>query len=137
MASRRPFRDVTLFAHIPVSQDPAHRFVPAGRLARAQGAASEPDAMNFAYGTRYLDRPDAFKVEPRALGHRDRQAVRGVALLPLPGLSEFGSIRDAAPVACVRLVHALQVARPPCRACCRPSRRSNRARPSQRGWFRF
>lgn len=104
MASRRPLRDVTVFAHIPDSQDLAHRFVPAGRLARAQGAAGEPDAMNFAYGTRYLDRPDAFEVEPRALGLRDRQAVRGVALFPLPGLNEFGGIRDAAPDAWGRRV---------------------------------
>ena len=104
MASSRPLSDVAVFAYIADSQEHAHRFVPAGRLKRAAGAAGEPEPVSFAYGTRYLDRPDAFEVEPRALGLRDRQAVRGVALFPLPGLHEFGGIRDAAPDAWGRRV---------------------------------
>lgn len=104
MASRRPLRDVAVFAHLADSQEHEHRFVPAGRLSRAAGAGAEPDAVSFAYGLRYLDRPDAFEVEPRALGLRDRQAARGVDLYPLAGLTEFGGIRDAAPDAWGRRV---------------------------------
>jgi serine/threonine-protein kinase HipA len=60
--------------------------------------------MSFRYGLRYLDRPSAFEVDPRALSLRGRQSVRGVALFPLPGLSEFGGLRDAAPDAWGRRV---------------------------------
>ena len=61
-------------------------------------------AQSFTYGLRYLARSEAFEVDPRALSLRDRGAVRGAALFPLPGLDEFGGIRDAAPDAWGRRV---------------------------------
>jgi len=53
-------------------------------------------ASTFAYGTRYLDRPDAIEVDPVSLGIHD-DSVKGKRLLPVNALTGFGGIRDAAP----------------------------------------
>jgi serine/threonine-protein kinase HipA len=99
---------VAVFAHLTEGASPALRFVPAGLLRREattlRQTPDRPPAQSFIYGLRYLERRDAFEVDPVALSLRDRAAVRGVALFPLPGLDEFGGIRDAAPDAWGRRV---------------------------------
>lgn len=55
-------------------------------------------ASSFAYGTRYLDRPDAIEVDPVSLPiHEDKDSVKGKLLYPVNALKSFGGIRDAAP----------------------------------------
>jgi serine/threonine-protein kinase HipA len=71
-------------------------FVPAG-LATLTETSQGVEASFFAYGTRYLDRPGAFEVDPVSLSLADREAVRGKRLFPANGLPQFGGIRDAAP----------------------------------------
>lgn len=60
-------------------------------------------ASSFAYGLRYLDRPDAIEVDPVSLGIHG-EPVKGSRLLPVNGLTGFGGIRDAAPDAWGRRV---------------------------------
>lgn len=106
-------QEVAVFAHIAEGPQRAQRFVPAGLLRREAPGAAQTAAMSFRYGLRYLDRPEAFEVDPRALSLRDRQTVRGAALFPLPGLEEFGGIRDAAPDAWGRRVIESKLRVPP------------------------
>lgn len=89
-------RDVFVFAHLPQG------WAPAGRLSITQ----ERDvlASRFAYGTRYIDRPDAFEIDPVNLSLADKPRVRGVELFPVNQLTQFGGIRDAAPDAWGRRV---------------------------------
>ena len=61
-------------------------------------------ASTFAYGLRYLERPNAVEVDPVSLSIRDKSAVRGKALFPPNNLLSFGGIRDAAPDAWGRRV---------------------------------
>ena len=61
-------------------------------------------ASTFAYGTRYIDRPDAFELDPVSLSLADKPRVRGVELFPVNQLTQFGGIRDAAPDAWGRRV---------------------------------
>lgn len=89
-------RDVFVFAHL------TQGWAPAGRLSITQ----ERDvlASSFAYGTRYMDRPDAFEIDPVSLSLADKPRVRGAELFPANQLTQFGGIRDAAPDAWGRRV---------------------------------
>lgn len=89
--------ELAVFAHI------ASGFVPAG-LVELIESNTEVQASSFAYGTRYLDRPEAFEVDPVSLSLRDKAAVRAVRLFPVNQLTQFGGIRDAAPDAWGRRV---------------------------------
>ncbi|WP_240538367.1 hypothetical protein [Rhodoferax sp. PAMC 29310] len=40
-------------------------------------------ASRFAYGTRYIERPDAFEIDPVSLGLADKARVRGAELFPI------------------------------------------------------
>ena len=77
-------------------------WAPAGRLALTQ--EREVVASRFAYGTRYIERPDAFELDPVSLGWADKARVRGAELFPIHQLTQFGGIRDAAPDAWGRRV---------------------------------
>jgi serine/threonine-protein kinase HipA len=98
-------RDLIVFAHLAGSEN---RFVPAGRLTLTEAPAPNPAARElasaFAYGTRYLERPDSFELDPVSLSLTDRSAVRGQLLYPVNALPEFGGLRDAAPDAWGRRV---------------------------------
>lgn len=89
-------RSVFVFAHLPQG------WAPAGRLSLTQ--ERDVVASSFAYGTRYIERPDAFEIDPVSLRLADRQSVRGVELFPVNQLTQFGGIRDAAPDAWGRRV---------------------------------
>ena len=88
--------DVFVFAHL------LQGWAPAGRLTLTQDR--DLVASRFAYGTRYIDRPDAFEVDPVSLSLKDRLRVRGAELFPVNQLTQFGGIRDAAPDAWGRRV---------------------------------
>ena len=88
--------DVFIFAHL------SQGWAPAGRLSLTQ--EREVVASRFAYGTRYIDRPDAFEIDPVSLGLKDRLRVRGQEMFPINQLTQFGGIRDAAPDAWGRRV---------------------------------
>lgn len=88
--------EVFVFAHL------SQGWAPAGRLALTQ--EREVVASSFAYGTRYIERPDAFEIDPVSLSLADRLHVRGAELFPINQLAQFGGIRDAAPDAWGRRV---------------------------------
>lgn len=95
--------ELFVFAHLGAH---APAFVPAGRaiLTEQDGRVA---ASEFAYGSRYLDRAEAFDIDPVSLGLRDwtsRAALKGQRLQPAAGLAEFGGLRDAAPDAWGRRV---------------------------------
>lgn len=98
-------RDLFVFAYLAGTEN---RFVPAGRLTLTEAPDPNPAARElasaFAYGTRYLDRPDSFELDPVSLSLEDRPAVRGQLLYPVNALPEFGGLRDAAPDAWGRRV---------------------------------
>ena len=98
-------RNLITFAYLAGQEG---RFVPAGRLTLTEAPSPNPAtrklASEFAYGTRYLERPEAFELDPLSLSLTDRQAVRGQLLFPVNGLPEFGGLRDAAPDAWGRRV---------------------------------
>lgn len=98
-------RDLFVFAYLAGAEN---RFVPAGRLTLTEAPSPNPTARElasaFAYGTRYLDRPDSFELDPVSLSLTDRAAVRGQLLYPDNALPEFGGLRDAAPDAWGRRV---------------------------------
>ena len=98
-------RDVIVFAHLAGQEN---RFVPAGRLTLTETSSPNPAARElasaFAYGTRYLERPDRFELDPVSLGLEDPAAVRDQRLYPTNALPEFGGLRDAAPDAWGRRV---------------------------------
>ena len=77
--------------------------VPAGLLTLLEESAVTR-GTDFTYGLRYLDRPNAIEVDPVSLSLRDKDAIRGVQLYPVVGLTLFGAIRDAAPDAWGRRV---------------------------------
>jgi len=89
-------RDVFVFAHL------SQGWAPAGRLSITQ--QRDVLASRFAYGTRYIERPDAFEIDPVSLSLTDKPRVRGVELFPANQLTQFGGIRDAAPDAWGRRV---------------------------------
>lgn len=92
-------RKLAVFAYLP--DEPMA--VPAGLLTLEEEGVTQRGAA-FVYGLRYLERVNAVEVDPVSLGLRDRDAVRGVELYPVPGLALFGAIRDAAPDAWGRRV---------------------------------
>ena len=98
-------RDLIVFAYLA---GPENRFVPAGRLTLTEAPTPNPAARElasaFAYGTRYLERPDSFELDPVSLSLTDRAAVRGQLLYPVNALPDFGGLRDAAPDAWGRRV---------------------------------
>ncbi|MDR0933654.1 MAG: HipA domain-containing protein [Burkholderiaceae bacterium] len=90
-------RTLFVFAHINGG------FVPAGQLGMTEQGI-QLLASEFAYGQRYLDRAEAFEIDPVGLSLRDKDAVRARLLAPPNGLPFFGGIRDAAPDAWGRRV---------------------------------
>lgn len=98
-------RDLFVFAYLPGLES---RFVPAGRLTLTEVVSPNPAARElasaFAYGIRYIERPESFELDPVSLSLQDRSAVRGHLLYPVNGLTEFGGLRDAAPDAWGRRV---------------------------------
>ncbi|MFZ2854825.1 MAG: HipA domain-containing protein [Rhodocyclaceae bacterium] len=98
-------RDLIVFAYLAGQEN---RFVPAGRLTLTEAPSPNPVARElasaFAYGTRYLERPDSFELDPVSLSLTERSAVRGQLLYPVNALPEFGGLRDAAPDAWGRRV---------------------------------
>jgi len=88
----------TLFVFAHLEQG----WAPAGRLSLTQ--ARDVVASRFAYGTRYIDRADAFEIDPVSLGLANKPRVRGAELFPINQLTQFGGIRDAAPDAWGRRV---------------------------------
>jgi len=103
LATRRALHRVAVFAHIPDQTERRHHFVPAGLLDRER-AGVDQQTLSFAYGLRYLKRPDAFDVDPRALALGRARAHPGMRWFPSPEVREFGGIRDAAPDAWGRRV---------------------------------
>jgi serine/threonine-protein kinase HipA len=89
-------RTLFVFAHL------TEGWAPAGRLSLTQ--EREVVASSFAYGTRYIDRPDAFEIDPVSLSLADKPRVRGAELFPINQLTQFGGVRDAAPDAWGRRV---------------------------------
>jgi serine/threonine-protein kinase HipA len=79
------------------------QWVPCGRLILTEDGPKLL-ASAFAYGLRYLERPNALEVDPVSLSIQDKSAVRGKALFPPNNLTSFGGIRDAAPDAWGRRV---------------------------------
>lgn len=95
-----------VFIHLPGELEA----VPAGRLTLTE-QGTELVAARFAYGRRYLARPNALPVDPVSL---PLDAGRGgVDLLPPAGLTLFGAIRDAAPDAWGRRVIENRLRAPP------------------------
>jgi serine/threonine-protein kinase HipA len=86
-----------IFAHLD------GQFVPAGRITLAEQNV-ELLASTFAYGSRYLNRPQAFELDPIGLSLKNKAETRGRLLVPPNGLTFFGGIRDAAPDAWGRRV---------------------------------
>lgn len=91
-----PQRSLYVFTHL------TEGWAPAGRLSLTQ--ERDVVASSFAYGTRYIERPDAFEIDPVSLSLRDLARVRGAELFPVNQLTQFGGIRDAAPDAWGRRV---------------------------------
>lgn len=104
MARKRS--EAYVFSHI--GQADGHRFVPSGVLGLTEtGGANLSNrelASDFAYGTGYLARQQAFELDPVSLAFADREGIKGKVLFPINGLSEFGGLRDAAPDAWGRRV---------------------------------
>ena len=81
-----PQRTLFVFTHLNEG------WAPAGRLSLTQ--EREVLASSFAYGTRYIDRPDAFDIDPVSLSLADKTRVRGAELFPVqqlarPSLRQF------------------------------------------------
>ena len=89
-------QQLTIFTHL------GEGWAPCGRLTLTEEGPALL-ASSFAYGLRYLDRPDAIEVDPVSLGIHG-EPVKGRRLLPVNGLTGFGGIRDAAPDAWGRRV---------------------------------
>jgi len=106
--------DVVVFSH--VAQPDGNRFVPSGILGLTESDGANVQnrelASEFAYGTRYILRTEAFELDPVSLAFGDREAIKGKALHPVNGLGEFGGIRDAAPDAWGRRVIEAQLKAP-------------------------
>lgn len=90
-------RSLYVFAHLDGG------FAPAGKLDLTE-QAKPLAASAFAYGQRYIDRPNALEIDPVGLSLRNKDDVRGKRLVPPNGLTFFGGIRDAAPDAWGRRV---------------------------------
>ena len=71
-------------------------WAPAGLLEMTEEGVSL-QASSFAYGLRYLGRPNAIEVDPVSLSLARKDEIRGKMNFPAGGLTQFGGIRDAAP----------------------------------------
>lgn len=71
-------------------------FVPAGLLTLTEVGA-QLKASEFAYGTRYIDRPGAVEADPISLSLKDKESLCGKGAFPANWLPFFGGILDAAP----------------------------------------
>ena len=78
-------------------------WAPAGLLEMTEEGVSL-QASSFAYGLRYLGRPNAIEVDPVSLSLARKDEIRGKMNFPAGGLTQFGGIRDAAPDAWGRRV---------------------------------
>lgn len=90
-------RSLYVFAHLDGG------FIPAGKLGLTE-RGNQLVASSFAYGQRYIERPNALEIDPIGLSLRDKRAVRAKLLVPPNGLTFFGGIRDATPNAWGRRV---------------------------------
>ena len=88
---------LAVFAHLE------GQWAPAGLLKLTEDG-SQVLASEFAYGLRYVERPNALEVDPVSLSLADRAAIKGVVINPPNALPLFGGIRDAAPDAWGRRV---------------------------------
>ncbi|HEY6456806.1 MAG TPA: HipA domain-containing protein [Steroidobacteraceae bacterium] len=95
-----------VFIYLPGQTDS----VPAGRLELIE-PGTELTASRFAYGLRYLRRPNSLPVDPIALPLGE--ASEGAELVPPANLTLFGAIRDAAPDAWGRRVIENRLRAPP------------------------
>jgi serine/threonine-protein kinase HipA len=95
-----------VFIHLPGETDA----VPAGRLVMLE-EGTQLTGSRFAYGLRYLRRPNALPVDPIGLPLAKGQG--GVDLLPPSTLPLFGAVRDAAPDAWGRRVIENRLHAPP------------------------
>jgi len=95
----------TVFIHLPE----ATAAVPAGRLSMAENGI-EVRASRFAYGRRYVQRPQAVPVDPISLplGEGD-----DADFVPVNGLALFGALRDATPDSWGRRVIENKLRAPP------------------------
>lgn len=89
-------RELFVFSHL------SNGFVPAGRLTLTE--EKELISSSFIYGTRYIERPDKFEIDPVSLSLATPQEIRGMELFPVNQLNHFGGVRDAAPDAWGRRV---------------------------------
>lgn len=92
-------RNLAVFAYLPGETTA----VPAGLLTMEEESAVQKGAA-FVYGLRYIERANALEIDPVSLSLRNKDLVRGIELHPVPGLTLFGAIRDAAPDAWGRRV---------------------------------
>jgi len=90
-------RSLYVFAHLDGA------FVPAGKLDLTE-QDNQLLASTFAYGQRYIERPNAIEIDPIGLSLQQMENVKGKLLVPPNGLAFFGGIRDAAPDAWGRRV---------------------------------
>lgn len=90
-------RELAVFAFLD------DEFVPAGLLTLTEDG-TQLNASEFAYGTRYMERPRAVEIDPVSLSLKDKEGIRGKKVFPQNELSFFGGIRDAAPDAWGRRV---------------------------------
>ena len=90
-------RSLYVFAHLD------GECVPAGKLDLIE-QGNQLAASTFAYGQRYIERPNTLEIDPVGLSLRDKSSVRGKLLVPPNGLTFFGGIRDATPDAWGRRV---------------------------------
>lgn len=88
---------LAVFAHLE------EEFAPAGILALTEENTTVV-ASEFAYGLKYLDRPNAIEIDPVSLSIVDKALIRKRKILPAADLKMFGGIRDAAPDAWGRRV---------------------------------
>lgn len=81
---------LAVFAHLD------DEWAPAGLVTMTEDGA-DLQASEFAYGLRYLERPNAIDVDPVALSLKNKGELRGKVIFPGAGLTQFGGIRDASP----------------------------------------
>jgi serine/threonine-protein kinase HipA len=97
---------LAVFAHLN------GQWAPCGLLSLTEDGA-QTLGSSLAYGTRYVERPNAMEIDPVALGLARTADIKGKALLPPAGLALFGGIRDAAPDAWGRRVIEAKLKVPP------------------------
>ena len=102
----RKIEKLAVFSHLN------GEWAPCGLLTLTEEGA-QTVGSSFAYGTRYIERANALEVDPVALGLKNKLEIKGRALLPSPGLTLFGGIRDAAPDAWGRRVIESKLKVPP------------------------